>query len=273
MNLINKLGLENFDYYKYYKSEMAEKGLDLGFSEKSFSSQKERSPFANVDPNSVEAFPREGGDLVRIHYLIRQTKTINALEIGLGESTNVILHALSLNEEQYQNEVNGYLRRVDPFTLHSIETSEFWLNQVKKNILDKYNNKLHITHASCYHGTFNDRICTYFETFPNISPDFIYLDGPDQFNVGLNVDGFSTRHPERMPMSGDLLRIEHFLVPGCLILIDGRTANARFLKANFQCKWQYSHFVNEDIHIFIKDENPLGVYNAIELKFKNLITN
>ena len=31
MNLINKLGLESLDYYKYYKSEMAEKGLDLGF--------------------------------------------------------------------------------------------------------------------------------------------------------------------------------------------------------------------------------------------------
>ena len=33
-------------------------------------------------------------------------------------------------------------------------------------------------------------------------------------------------------MAADILAIEHFLVSGTLIVVDGRTANARFLKAN-----------------------------------------
>jgi hypothetical protein len=116
--------------------------------------------------------------------------------------------------------------------------------------------------------TFNDRICTYFEHVPDICPDFIYLDGPDQYSPKGDVSGFSTRHPDRMPMVADILRIEHFLLPGTIIMVDGRTANARFMKKNFQLKWDYSHDVDLDIHTFLNVEDPLGTYNKKELEFK-----
>ena len=35
-------------------------------------------------------------------------------------------------------------------------------------------------------------------------------------------------------MSCDILKIEPFLIPGTIILIDGRTANANFLKIIFK---------------------------------------
>ena len=35
--------------------------------------------------------------------------------------------------------------------------------------------------------TFNGRIATEFKKLPNCNPDFIYLDGPDQFNVISNI--------------------------------------------------------------------------------------
>ena len=31
--------------------------------------------------------------------------------------------------------------------------------------------------------TFNGRACTMYNSLPNICPDFIYLDGPDQFKI------------------------------------------------------------------------------------------
>ena len=102
-------------------------------------------------------------------------------------------------------------------------------------------------------GSFNDRICTFYDSTPNVSPDLIYLDAPDQHSVLGDVGGVSTRHKDKMPMSGDILRMEHFLLPGTLIVIDGRTANARFLKANLQRNWAYDYDKNFDQHFFELD--------------------
>ena len=119
--------------------------------------------------------------------------------------------------------------------------------------------KLHFSNIST--GTFNDRICTYYDHLPNISPDLIYLDGPDQFSPEGDVRGLSTKHQDRMPMAADILSFEHFLQPGTLIIVDGRTANARFLKANLQRKWSYYFNEEWDQHFFELIEKPLGVYN------------
>ena len=58
--------------------------------------------------------------------------------------------------------------------------------------------------------TFNGRICTEYKKLPLCNPDFIYLDGPDQFNVKGNVNGINTGHKDLMPMICDILKIENF---------------------------------------------------------------
>jgi hypothetical protein len=68
-------------------------------------------------------------------------------------------------------------------------------------------------------------------------------------------------------MSADILAIEHFLLPGTMILVDGRTANARFLASNFQRNWSYSHDVENDVHYFEMMEQPLGKYNKKQIEF------
>ena len=55
-----------------------------------------------------------------------------------------------------------------------------------------------------------------------------------------------------MPMISDVLKFEHFLTPGTIIVTDGRTANARFLKANFQRNWSHIHKNKSDQHYFFK---------------------
>ena len=68
-------------------------------------------------------------------------------------------------------------------------------------------------------------------------------------------------------MSSDLLKMEHFFLPGTLFLVDGRTANARFLKSNLQRNWAHTHDPDSDIHTFELIEPPLGDLNKKQIEF------
>jgi hypothetical protein len=68
-------------------------------------------------------------------------------------------------------------------------------------------------------------------------------------------------------MAADVLSFEHFLLPGCLIVIDGRTANARFLQTNLQREWKYTYQKNFDQHYFELKEEALGPLNQLQLNF------
>ena len=68
-------------------------------------------------------------------------------------------------------------------------------------------------------------------------------------------------------MSCDILKIEYFLRPGTIIVIDGRTSNYRFLKNNLQRKWKSFDDYKHDQYFLILDEAPLGNLNAEQNKF------
>ena len=70
-----------------------------------------------------------------------------------------------------------------------------------------------------------------------------------------------------MPMTGDLLRIEHLLTPGTIVIFDGRAANARFFASNIQRGWSYQHDDDFDQHVFILNELPLGKFSKKQLEF------
>ena len=70
-----------------------------------------------------------------------------------------------------------------------------------------------------------------------------------------------------MPMSCDILKIEHFLKPGTIIVVDGRAANSRFIKKNLQRNWKYFYNSINDQHIFFLNEKPLGQLNKKQLNF------
>ena len=185
------------------------------------------------------------------------------LEFGVGKSTTIFGNALLKNKKKYYSETFNKLRRENLYECHSIDNSESWIEVCKKNITeDQINeNLINLYCSQVLTSDFNGRICTFYESLPNISPDLIYLDAPDQYSPNGDVRGISTRHQDRMPMSADILAIEHFLLPGTLIVVDGRTANARFLKANLQRNWSYYHSEKWDQHFFELQEKPLGTYN------------
>jgi hypothetical protein len=218
-----------------------------------------------VDPNNNTPSPPELDDLVRLHWLVPFRKVRTIMEFGIGKSTSVMLDALRRNKEEFAPIVRDKLRVKSPFELHSIDNNLEWIKRVAS--FHKDNELFHSHHTQCEMGQFNGRICTYYKRLPNIRPDFIYLDAPDQFSVKGSIRGISTAHPDRMPMAADLLSIEHFLEPGTLIVVDGRTANARFLKSNFQREWTHLFMSEFDQHLFLLDEPALGKWNQQAIDF------
>ena len=64
-----------------------------------------------------------------------------------------------------------------------------------------------------------------------------------------------------------ILLIEYYLIKGTIILIDGRGANAQFLRDNFRRKWIYEYFRKYDQHLFYLDADSFGPKNDLFLKF------
>ena len=222
---------------------------------------------ATVDPANAVPFPPELDDLIRLHYLVRSRKVTTVLEFGVGKSTVVLADALKKNKAEHGAYVAANLRRANPFEIHSVDTSKQWVAQCKKQMPAELSAFAHFSVSGVEMTTFNGRACTMYKELPNVCPDFIYLDGPDQFAVTNSVRGISTASKDRLPMSADLLLMEPFLLPGTLIVVDGRTANARFLRNNFQRNWEYRHHAEADIHTFELIEAPLGKINQWQLEY------
>ena len=66
-------------------------------------------------------------------------------------------------------------------------------------------------------------------------------------------------------MVSDLNKIEHFLNPGTVILVDGRSANVNFMRLNFQRNWKYKKI--NDFHLLILDEKVFGHKNLNTINF------
>ena len=223
------------------------------------------STYESVDKNNKESYPPDWNDLIRLHNIIVSRKVTTILEFGVGYSTLICAHALNYNKQQHKKFVSDNIRRDDAFKIHSVDSHYHWINVTKSKMNKNLIETTKFLYSEVIMGDWQGRICTYYRNLPNICPDFIYLDAPDQFNVGGNIRNISTAHSDRMPMSADILAIEHFLLPGTLILVDGRTANARFLKTNLQRNWKHTHDFDGDIHYFELIETPLGKYNKIHI--------
>ena len=189
-------------------------------------------------------------DLYRIHSFIIKNKRVCGLEYGTGWSSLVIWHALQQNKKKYK--IDNKLRFAKPFSLTVLDNSKKYINIAKKNFSSFFNTKKNINF--CFSEVnmvkYNFKYATEYKKHPLINPDFIYLDGPDQTRVKSRINNFTVNHNTMMPMACDILKYEHFLTPGTLIICDGRTANARFLKSNFQRNWLYSHDLQNDQSIF-----------------------
>lgn len=219
---------------------------------------------SNIPNNSNNTpFLPDYDDLTVLYHLCRSRKVCTVLEFGVGNSTFIMAKALEKNKQEFSAYTEKHLRRANLYEIHSCDSYHKWINSVRKRIPSELKDKniIHLHHSRLRMSTFNGRVCTMYDSIPNICPDLIYLDGPDQFSANGSIRGIHSRNQDRMPMAGDILSFEHYLQPGTLIIVDGRTSNARFLRSNFQRNWQYFYSSVHDQHYFELQEDPLGPYN------------
>ena len=177
--------------------------------------------------------------------------------------------ALSELKKKYSKEILK-LRRNNPFELFVIENESKFLSITKRRIKKfkkNINIKINFLCTDVLMTNYRGIISTEYKRLPTCNPDFIYLDGPDQFKIKGNCNGITIKHIDMMPMNSDIMKIEYFLVPGTIIVVDGRGANSSFLKNNLQRKWSYKYDKTFDQHIFILTDQSLGIYNDRLLKF------
>ena len=245
--------------FSVIKSYFKKFGLNEIINEKNFKKRR---------INQMEdkfAFQPELDELYLLHRYIIQYKRMTVLEFGIGWSTIVMANAVQYNKKKYLNKTKN-LRMNNAGEIHCLDNSKTWIRHMRSK-LRKYSKIVKINYSEAYMDKFNGKICTSFKKIPNINPDFIYLDGPDQFNIKGKINGLNIDHNDFMPMTSDILKIEHFLKPGTIIVVDGRASNSRFLKSNFQRNWSYSYNELNDQHIFLLDEKPLGQLNKKQIKF------
>jgi hypothetical protein len=214
-------------------------------------------------------------DLYRLYQFIVLNKRTTVLEFGSGWSTLVISMALKEVKEKYNKVVKKFnLRRNNLFELFCVDNEKKYLNITKKRIfnfnrINKISKpiKVHYNFSDCLIEQFEGRYSTFYKRIPLCNPDFIYLDGPNLFNIKNKINNFTTAHPDMMPMGNDIIKIEYFLTPGTIILTDGRSANAKFLRDFFKRKWLYDHEKNFDQHIFYLNDPILGNINQRQVNF------
>ena len=202
-------------------------------------------------------FPPDWKDLFRLEALVMTLQPRVTLEFGSGLSSVVIASSMHKLAEQNPRE---------EFIFVSLEESEDYVKSTS-DLLSKVgrlpNLSIEVVHSTPQVITIQDRAATLFDPFPDVSPDFVYLDGPSPASgsSSAGINGFRSGGVDGFPMSGDLVLVEYFLKPGTVICVDGRTANARFLRDSFRQDWWYLHDVSEDVHYFQLTEAPLGSRN------------
>jgi hypothetical protein len=220
---------------------------------------------------SDEPYAPEYLDLYFLYKLIILNKRLTILEFGSGYSSLFLTLALEENKKKYL-QYSKKFRAHNKFEIFILESENKYLNTTKQRI-DKANFKISIKvnylSSKVKMSSFNNIICTEYSKLPLCNPDFIYLDGPDQFNIKNKVNGITTAHEDFMPMVSDLIKIEFFLIPGTIIVVDGRAANVQFLLNNFKREWLYYYHKSTDMHLMYLNASSLGLSNNNRLKFYN----
>jgi hypothetical protein len=184
---------------------------------------------------SKENFNPDFADLQFLYKLIIKKKISTILEFGAGYSTIVMAAALKLN--------SNYKKTNKIFT---IETEKKWIDILKKK-LRKYKNSK-IIHSKCQTQLVGMSLCHIYKDLPNITPDLIYLDGPDPDTVKSKIFNLNYQKTNT-PISADILLYEYRLKPGAIIIVDGRPNNVIFLKNNLKrtYKFQFQKLYNRSI--------------------------
>ena len=198
-------------------------------------------------------------DLARLFKICRAIKPNRIIEYGCGFSSYIFNYYLS----------NFDINIDSKKKLHIIEVHRKYLQHALSRFEEgKINIDLTSEICPVILDTKRDDGSHKYLVDYKFTPDLIYLDGPDPADI---TNTKFTDGDQRVPISSDLLTIESWLIPGTIIIVDGRIANVRYLKNNLQREWHWNTSVDNDCSIGILNESPLGKKNLSNLKKRGLI--
>ena len=126
-------------------------------------------PNDSTSPNYTTPFKPDIDDLTKLYEFALQRKATTILEFGSGYSTLILAAAMQKNKARFEaDEKILELRRNNPFEIHSIECSEYWLSNTQKIIPGWCRERSHLHYSSCSIGTFNGKMVHYYDKLPNI---------------------------------------------------------------------------------------------------------
>jgi len=241
--------------------------VKIGLKQIVIDSKKKLS--ANLDQRTMRIpQPPDLKDLYRLYMLIVLNKRTTVLEFGTGYSTLVMHYALMENQKRYGNK-KPFPRCEHPYEIFAIDNNKFF-TKISKNRVKKYSKKtkyVNFFYSRAKMTNYQGNFAVEYAKLPRVNPDFIYLDGPSQWAPNDTMNNFTTAHPDMMPMSCDIAKIENFLTPGTIIVSDGRTANSIFLKNCFKRRWKFISDIKNDQIYFLLNEQSFGVHNSKQLNF------
>ena len=205
------------------------------------------------------ALPPQMPDLQRLYDLIIEHRSTTVLEFGCGYSTYIIAQALKENREWFDGlEEKPEVRNSHLFEGFAVDTNESWIEECRLNI-----DGITFHHSPCMVASpyWNVGLCHVYASLPDVVPDFIYLDGPDPDQVNTGASGLT--FTGKTPIAADILFMEPILLPGTVVLIDGRTNNARFLRRNLKRLWSFMEDREDDYTLMMLEEPRLGKINVI----------
>lgn len=210
-------------------------------------------------------------DLYRLYNIIYLNRRTTLLEFGTGWSSLVLSRACLDLKKNFWKKASK-LRRANLFELFILDDSKKYLKISKKRIMNNSCKelkkvKINWKYSPIKMELYNGQISMSYEKLHLCNPDFIYIDGPDLSNIKGNIQNIRAQHVDMMPMINDICKFENYLIPGTIIVFDGRAANAIFCKNNFKRNWLYYFDKDFDQHFFYLDDAPLGLINQKILKF------
>ena len=250
------------EYLEYFSLRLLLAQESEGPSEKT---EEDAGRFGSVNPENMTPIPPQWGDLARLHWICLSREIVSVVEFGSGQSTAVLAHALELNETVLSEWVAKNRRHPKPFTLTTVDESASWLEVALSRVPERLMERVCAVSAPVRVGLFGGRVCSFYENVPDLVADLVYIDGPSQYGYRDPERLFDFGKPHLMPMSGDILPVEHFFEPGAIVVLDGRTSNARFLQANLQRSWRYKFLRDGEAHVFELQEESLGPVNSNRL--------
>ena len=222
----------------------------------------------------INTYPPLIEDLWSLYENIVKRRVVSILEYGSGWSTLVLALALEHNKKIYGDLVSSEIRHPNPFHLMTVDSSRSFSKIAVRRAEEYTTTEIVSVVSKSKLVEIESQICNVFTNVPPFTADFVYIDGPDSSQVKGTIRGFHPRFGDRerkygMPMTADLIGLEFFLWPGSTIVVDGRGANANFLRKILKRDWQYSYNSFTNQHFFDLVEPSWGKYSQKLLELKN----